>query len=235
MQIFIAKGKQQTGPFSEEQIHGMVASGMVLPTDPAWHEGLSGWLPLSQVLDLPSGNTQSMPPPFSDQPGPAHSATNSGAMFLYIPIGRLIGLSIASYGLYQAYWIYRNWRYLKERDGLNIMPFWRGIFGVFFISSLLTRIKTDGTASAIRPASFSPLGLAIGWIILIVLGNFLGPLGILLHVAAVFCLLPVQKYNNDLNESLPSRPSYYGWSKGHIVCLVFGIICWVLVIVGLTA
>ena len=63
MQLFIVKDKQQTGPFSEEQIQGMLASGSVAPTDLAWHEGLSGWLPLNQVLDVSPGNPQAAPPP----------------------------------------------------------------------------------------------------------------------------------------------------------------------------
>ena len=25
------------------------------------------------------------------------------------------------------YWIYKNWRYVKERDGLQIVPVWRGM------------------------------------------------------------------------------------------------------------
>lgn len=242
MQIFIAKDKQQTGPFSEEQIQGMIASGMVYPTDLAWHEGLSGWLPLNQVLNVSPQNPQAaQPPPYPESTRSA-AMPSSDAMFLYIPTGRLIGMSIATLGLYQAYWVYRNWRFLKDRDGLSIQPFWRGIFGVFFISSLLNKIKTDTAAIRIQPASFSPGGLAAGWIVLIILGNLLGRapavganiFGIILSVSAVFCILPVQQYINALNESLPTRPAYYGWSTGHIVCLVVGIILWLLVMVGLT-
>ena len=152
-------------------------------------------------------------------------------------------MNIATLGLYQVYWIYRNWRFFKERDGLSIQPFWRGVFGVFFFNSLLNNIKNDAAASRILPASFSPGGLAAGWIILVILGNLLGRapagganiFGIILSVSAVFCVLPVQQYVNSLNESLPVRPAFYGWSTGHIVCLIVGIILWLLVLVGLTA
>lgn len=65
MQIFIAKDKQQTGPFSEEQIRGMLAAGMVSPTDLAWHDQLDDWIPLDQVLGAenpnPPPNTASIP------------------------------------------------------------------------------------------------------------------------------------------------------------------------------
>ena len=52
MQIYVAKSGQQTGPFSEEQIHSMLKSGMVGLADSAWHEGLTSWLPLNQLLDV---------------------------------------------------------------------------------------------------------------------------------------------------------------------------------------
>ena len=70
----------------------------------------------------------------------------SKPLFLYIPPARLILLSIASLGLYEAYWLYKNWRYLKERDGLNISPFCRGVIGIFFCHSLLRRIHEDEEA-----------------------------------------------------------------------------------------
>ena len=38
-----------------------------------------------------------------------------GSLFLHIPIARLILLSIASAGLYELYWIYKNWWYIKQR------------------------------------------------------------------------------------------------------------------------
>jgi hypothetical protein len=38
---------------------------------------------------------------------------NSQPLFLYIPVIRLILMSIISFSTYEFYWIYRNWRYLK--------------------------------------------------------------------------------------------------------------------------
>jgi hypothetical protein len=59
------------------------------------------------------------------------STESSTPLFLNISILRLVLLSIASCGLYEAYWIYKNWRYIKERDGLEIRPFWRVFFAYF--------------------------------------------------------------------------------------------------------
>lgn len=153
-------------------------------------------------------------------------------MFLYIPVARLILLSIMSCGLYEAYWIYKNWRFFKERDGLNISPFWHGIFGVFFCHGLLKNIRNDNEASKIEQPSFSPCGLATGWVILVILANSIsGAPGAAASVVAFVMpsylfLLPVQRYINSLNQKLVPSVPYYEWSSGHIVCLLFGVIVW---------
>jgi len=49
MQIRIDRGGQQFGPYSLEQVQEHLASGALLPTDNAWHEGLPGWVPLSEL------------------------------------------------------------------------------------------------------------------------------------------------------------------------------------------
>ena len=159
-------------------------------------------------------------------------------MFLYIPTGRLIAMSIVTLGFYSIYWNYRNWRFIKERDGLNIQPFWRGIFSYFFIYSLLKAIKNDPSTKNIAPARFSPGGDAAGWIFFMFIGNSLinapnptaNLLGIIIAAPAVFFLLPAQSHVNAINEALPTRPPYYGWSSGHRVCILLGIIFWLFII-----
>ena len=162
-------------------------------------------------------------------------------LFLHISPARLILLSIASMGLYEAYWIYKNWRYIKERDGLNISPFWRGVFGVFFCHSLLRRIHEDQEARSIQVPAFSPGGLATGWVILIIIANIVGRApSIAASIIAAFipsflCLVPVQNYINAVTEKRNPGQKFYGWSSGHIVCLVIGIIIWALLLIGLGA
>lgn len=162
-------------------------------------------------------------------------------LFLHISPARLIILSIVSMSLYEAYWIYKNWRYIKERDGLKIQPFWRGVFGIFFCHSLLRRIHEDGEARAVEAPSFSPGGLATGWVILLIIGNIVGRApGVAASIISAFipsflCLVPVQKYINSVTQKRNPGQPYYGWSSGHIVCLVSGIIIWALLLVGLGA
>jgi hypothetical protein len=159
-----------------------------------------------------------------------------GPLFLHIPVPRLILLSIASCGLYEAYWIYKNWRYIKERDGLDIRPFWRGVFGIFFCHSLLRRIHEDKEARAVAEPAFSPNALATGFVVLVILANLIGraPSAIASIIAFVMpsylCLMPVQNYVNSVSQKRSPNSGYYGWSAGHIVCLVLGLIVWALTV-----
>jgi hypothetical protein len=172
-----------------------------------------------------------------------HPIATGSPMFLYIPVSRLVVMSIVSMGLYEMYWIYRNWRYLKERDGLKIQPFWRGWFGIFYCHSILKAILTDRQTNAIEKASFSAGGLATGWIILVILGSAIGRsneaavsfLGTLISLPSFLFFLPVQNHINRVNDRISPRPPYKSWSAGHTVCLVWGIIIWLLILAGMAA
>jgi hypothetical protein len=159
-------------------------------------------------------------------------------LFLHISLARLIILSIFTWSLYEAYWIYKNWRYIKDRYNLQIRPFWRGIFGIFFCHSLLERIHEDKEARDVQVPTFSARGLATGWVILIIFANLIGRIGLTASIIAAFipsflCLVPVQRYINSVTEKRNPSQQFYGWSAGHIVCIVWGIIIWALVLIGL--
>lgn len=160
-------------------------------------------------------------------------------LFLYISPVRLILLSILSIGLYEAYWIYKNWRYIKERDGLNIKPFWRGVFGVFYCHNLLRRIHEDKDAHEVQEPTFSAGGLATGWVILMILAAIVSHApSIAVSIIAAFipsflCLVPVQNYINSVTEKRNPGQTLYGWSSGNIVCLAFGVIIWALFLISL--
>ena len=190
---------------------------------------------------IDSGNVQALEhqaeripePPQSFQPTPPQPTT---PLFLYIPISRLIILSLFSAGLYQAYWIYKNWRYLKEREGLKIQPFWRGFFGVFFLHKLLNRIAKDKAATIVQVPTFSPNGLATAWVILAVVDYFIpaSPVGLAISFTLTFFqtlfFVPVQNYINAVTQKQTPRHPFYKWSAGHTVCLLIGIMTWLILL-----
>ena len=52
LQIYIHRNGQPFGPYSEHDIRRYLAQGRLRPTDPAWHNGVTTWVPVSTVLQL---------------------------------------------------------------------------------------------------------------------------------------------------------------------------------------
>lgn len=50
MQIYIVKNGQQSGPFSVDQIKSMLDSNMITVRDLAWHDGLTQWRPIHEIV-----------------------------------------------------------------------------------------------------------------------------------------------------------------------------------------
>jgi hypothetical protein len=167
-----------------------------------------------------------------------HPTEYSGPLYLYVSKKRLILMSIASFGIYEAYWLYKNWAYIKQRDGSEIMPFWRALFGIFFCHSLFRRIHADKEAHSYSVPTFQPGTLATIWVILIIFGNILSRLpviGILApFIPSFLCLTSVQGYINQVTEKRdPNQPMHSLASTGHIICMCFGAIVWILSLIGL--
>jgi len=139
------------------------------------------------------------------------------------------------------YWMYNNWSYIKEKDNLDIMPFWRAVFGVFFMHSLLSHIEEDNELNSIEQSTFSGSTLATVWVVLLLVGNVLGKfddllintLGILVSVPSFFCLLPVQKHINRVNKLANPELVDTVWPWGQMLCLIFGIPVFMLVLIGI--
>ena len=162
-------------------------------------------------------------------------------LFLYIPVWRLIFMSILSFGLYERYWMYMNWRYVKERDSLNMRPFWRAVFAIFYCHSLLRRIHEDNDSRAMQVPLFPAGSLATGWVILSIVSNLLGSspdiaVGMLAAFIPTFlCLVPVQNYINSVGEQRSFGRHYHPWPSGHFILVVLGIITWALILTELVA
>jgi hypothetical protein len=97
-------------------------------------------------------------------------------LFLHIPIGRLIFMSIMSFGLYEMYWIYKNWEYIKVSPNTEKRPRGNGSkaairdggASVCFSSSRRVKsLHADGLASGVWGAAPSPLvepvALSLHW------------------------------------------------------------------------
>jgi uncharacterized membrane protein YhaH (DUF805 family) len=61
--IHISRNGQKEGPYTTGQIQQMLADGSIARYTLAWKEGLSQWVPLSQILDSPPPQPSHIAPP----------------------------------------------------------------------------------------------------------------------------------------------------------------------------
>ena len=80
--------------------------------------------------------------------------------YLYISGVRLIVMDILTAGCFEAYWMYRNLCYVRDRDLRPIRPFWRTVFALFYIHDLLGAIRDDPLLRSAGQASFPARWLA---------------------------------------------------------------------------
>jgi hypothetical protein len=61
--IYIARGQNQLGKFSPQEVADGLQSGRFLPSDLAWSEGMSSWVKLADFSGLPRATGEAVSPP----------------------------------------------------------------------------------------------------------------------------------------------------------------------------
>ena len=211
---YVARNGVQSGPFDEQSIVGQMKAGLLSPHDLCSSDGVNEWIELRTLVA---------------------ASTGSGPMYFHVPASRIVLFSILSCGAYEIYWLYRNWRYIRDQDAAVISPFWRSVFGIFYVRDLFDRIHSDVRARSAAMPSFSPKRLAIAWIVLTILSTLVSHIPsaaatlIAAFIPSFLCLVPVQQYVNVVNRHHPYDP--WHTSLGHWACLAFGALVWGLTIV----
>lgn len=121
-------------------------------------------------------------------------------LFFPVSVRKLVLMSIFTLGLYELYWLFKNWQLIKEREHSGIIPVLRAIFGVFFCYGLFRRIREEQVTHWPQRPAINARGLAAGWIACSILGNFPSPID-LIGLGSVFWLIPVQNAVNAIHSN----------------------------------
>jgi hypothetical protein len=152
---------------------------------------------------------------------------------VFFPVSplKLVVMSTVTFGLYEVYWFYQNWKLIKQRTGLNIMPFWRAVFGVLFCYPFFREVED---AAASRKISFpaSPGLLAVAWIILALTSRLPVPYWLICWLTPLV-LIPVQDTVNRLNAVIvPGHDPNSRFSGWNIAGVLIGGILFVFSMIG---
>src|SRR3989344_4845278 len=123
---------------------------------------------------------------------------------LTISTNKLIFLSVLSFGLYEIYWFYRQWKALKEIKDLKITAWARGLFASLFAYPLFKQFF-ELARSETKKDYPSAGWLATGYFVLTLLWRLEDPYW-LLSFTSILTLIPAQ---NAINEYWVSKHPKY--------------------------
>lgn len=156
----------------------------------------------------------------ADVPPLTYLAGDDLPVFFPVSQTKLVVLTLCTLSLYQYYWLYKNWKLVRERDNSDISPFWRTFFSIFYCYQLFDLIRRHRPDLPSAKLAAGPLAAA--WIIATLLFNLPDPYWLLGFPGLLF-LLPVQQAVNSLNQAV---------APAHDPNARFGAWNWVAVAVG---
>lgn len=120
--------------------------------------------------------------------------------FFAVSTAKFIVMSVFTFGIYELYWFYWNWKRIRDRESSDISPFWRTVFAYFYCYQCFARVNGYATTKGI--AASVPAGLlAGGWIVAQLLWNVPGPLRVI-GMFAFVPMLPVVTLTNEINQAI---------------------------------
>lgn len=202
----------QSGPVSEDALGELLQDGQVPAGALVWTAGMPEWRPAAMVF------------PFQAAGGVVGDRPIPQVPYYPVTAAKFVVMSILTLGLYDVYWFYRNWRYVKDRYRLAISPFWRAVFVLIFCYELLKRVRDDAQSAGVS------VTWSAGWLSAAYLGtNIIGsrlpdPLWMLAFLS-VIPLLPVvatiQQMNQPGGDAWTAAGRFSGWDIAG--CVVGGL------------
>ncbi len=147
-----------------------------------------------------------------------------------IAIWKFILLSVVTFGLYELYWFYKTWKFLKERNNLNISPFWRTVFSPLYAGSNAEHVL-NLSKTVNYQGSYSPIIIGLTYFG-INLTNYLSKPYMLIAILAFIPVIPIVRamnyYWQQENPNLPQK-DFTAWQ---IILIILGAVLVIFTILG---
>lgn len=146
---------------------------------------------------------------------------------------KFIILSVATLGVYCTWWTYKAWRFFQQKEKTDIMPALRALTNVFFLISLLNKIRSYANEKGYG-TTYSSVLLYVGFLLVSLLVQLPDPYWLLAIGSFVFLIAPFEALNfakrNSPDLAVIEQDSFNRRQK---VLVILGGIFWFLVIFGL--
>lgn len=141
---------------------------------------------------------------------------------------KFIVLSFLTLGLYEAWWIYKAWRFFQQQENTNIAPAVRTIFSIVFLIPLFQKINRNALQRGYTKNYASTL-LFIGYLLISLTGLLPFPFLILANFSMFVLVAPFNALNfikrNSKNVIVVEQDKF---SLRQIFLIILGSLFWVL-------
>lgn len=142
-------------------------------------------------------------------------------VFFPVSVSKLLVMCVCTFGGYQYYWFYRNWKLEQARSRKKMMPFWRAVFSVVWAQPLFERIARRAQDEGVRPG-FSPSPMAGLFMVLTLLVKLPDPYW-LVSLLAIVPVLRVHRTATEINRRVsPDAAVNASFSRLNIAGVVVG-------------
>ena len=170
----------------------------------------------------------------------ADAAYAKDAYYYPVSIWKFALMSVATFGFYGAFWLWKCWRWAKAHDRPDIQPFWRALFKVFWLYPLFA--DANGRAGVRRLPQWIGITAAVLYAGVAIAASIMNRMKGTPHALplstnlAFVCFLPALVVVNRLNaahrEALVANSRFSGTT---FVALALGGLFWALVLIGLNS
>lgn len=135
---------------------------------------------------------------------------------------KLAIMSVATFGIYDIWWFYKNWVAVRTRTGRKVWAGWRALFAPFFSFSLFYELETEAKTAGLQ-ARFAPALCGAAFFVLSAMSRLPDPY----WVVSIFAFVPIMPANavaQRLNASLaPRAVGLAPWSALNIIGAALGL------------
>ncbi|HAV13075.1 MAG TPA: hypothetical protein DCX06_06235 [Opitutae bacterium] len=151
------------------------------------------------------------------EPPPITTAVDNSVLFHPVARWKFILLSLTTLGLYEIYWSYKCWKFIKANGRPEVSPIWRAIFAPIWLFSLNKELDPDGDQTRM-------IVLATAYFFLSGITQLPDPYW-LFSLLTFVPLLPVVQSVNLLNaaQEVREQSSYSTFRLKHLVVSVIGV------------
>lgn len=166
----------QCGPVTTEYLHRLLVEKRIEGESLVWNASMPEWRAAASVPELAGEST----PLFA------------------VGIPKFVLMMLATFGVYQVFWGYKQWVAIRKRTGEEMMPLARAFFAIFFFHQLVQEV--NATATALHVERRLPGGWLTMLFVLLWFSQLLPDPYWLVWFAIIMPLAMVQHLANEANQ-----------------------------------